>query len=238
MLLEGETGSGRAARAHGPRAIIAHARPHASRELRRDPGGDSSTRTLRSRAWKLHRCHEHAPRLDSERADGGTLFLDEVGELSLAAQVRLLRVLQDGTLERVGGGKSIRVDVRVITATQQPPRNVRAKAPSVRISSTAIGVFTVRIPPLRDRRDDIPALASHFAQARRCAPHGRPAGAEVRQTRSPSRTTLGRATFASSWRSSSVPPSLVSSRKPRSPSSALAMPCALARTPEAGDPRQ
>ncbi len=99
-----------------------------------------------------------------ERADGGTLFLDEIGELPLAAQVRLLRVLQDGTFERVGGHHPVHVDVRIITATH------RDLAGMVRLGQFRedlwyrIAVFPILVPPLRDRREDIPALAAHFAQ--------------------------------------------------------------------------
>lgn len=99
-----------------------------------------------------------------ERANGGTLFLDEVAELPLAAQVRLLRVLQDGTLERVGGSKPIDVSVRIVTATH---RDLRAMCTAGTFREDLwyrISVFAVRIPPLRDRRQDIPALATHFAQ--------------------------------------------------------------------------
>ncbi|MBC7856676.1 MAG: sigma 54-interacting transcriptional regulator [Pirellulaceae bacterium] len=98
-----------------------------------------------------------------ERADGGTLFLDEIGELPLPAQVRLLRVLQDGFIERVGGQQPIHVDVRMIAATH------RDLAAMVRDRSFRedlwyrISVFPIMLPPLRDRLDDIPALARHFA---------------------------------------------------------------------------
>ncbi|MCK4871120.1 MAG: sigma 54-interacting transcriptional regulator [Phycisphaerales bacterium] len=98
-----------------------------------------------------------------ERADGGTLFLDEVGELPLAAQVRLLRVLQDGTFERVGGQRELSVDVRVVAATN---RDLRAMAADGRFREDLwyrIAVFPVKIPPLRERVDDIPPLAAHFA---------------------------------------------------------------------------
>lgn len=98
-----------------------------------------------------------------ERADGGTLFLDEVGELPLAAQVRLLRVLQESVIERVGGQRTIQVDVRVIAATH---RNLEEMVQSATFREDLwyrISVFPIPIPPLRSRREDIPALAAHFA---------------------------------------------------------------------------
>ncbi len=98
-----------------------------------------------------------------ERSDGGTLFLDEIGELPLAAQVRLLRILQDGSLERVGSQHSRTVDVRIVAATHQ---DLRAMARDGRFREDLwyrIGVFPILLPPLRDRREDIPALATHFA---------------------------------------------------------------------------
>ena len=98
-----------------------------------------------------------------ERANGGTLFLDEVAELPLAAQVRLLRVLQDGTLQRVGGAKHLSVDVRVITATHRDLRAMTAAGSFREDLWYRISVFSVRIPPLRDRLQDVAALATHFA---------------------------------------------------------------------------
>jgi hydrogenase-4 transcriptional activator len=99
-----------------------------------------------------------------ERADGGSLFLDEVGELPHAAQVRLLRVLQDGTFERVGGQRSLKVDVRVVAATHP---DLEARVADARFRQDLwyrIAVFPIELPPLRDRPEDIPALANHFAQ--------------------------------------------------------------------------
>ncbi len=98
-----------------------------------------------------------------ERADGGTLFLDEVGELPLAAQVRLLRVLQDGTLERVGGQRAVPVDVRIVAATHRDLGEMVAEAQFRQDLWYRVSVFPIWLPPLRDRREDIASLAEHFA---------------------------------------------------------------------------
>jgi hydrogenase-4 transcriptional activator len=98
-----------------------------------------------------------------ERADGGTLLLDEVGELPLAAQVRLLRILQEGTLERVGGQKTLRVHVRIVAATH---RDLHQMVEDGRFREDLwyrLGVFPLRLPSLRERREDIPLLATQFA---------------------------------------------------------------------------
>ena len=98
-----------------------------------------------------------------ERANGGTLLLDEIGELPLAAQIRLLRVLQEGTFERVGGDKSIQVNVRVVAATHRDlPTMVREGTFREDLWYRLSG-FPILLPPLRDRRDDIPELAHHFS---------------------------------------------------------------------------
>lgn len=98
-----------------------------------------------------------------ERADGGTLFLDEVAELPLAAQVRLLRVLQDGTFERVGGQRQLNVDVRIVAATHRDLQDMVANNRFREDLWYRIAVFPIRLPPLRERVDDIPTLATHFA---------------------------------------------------------------------------
>lgn len=104
-----------------------------------------------------------------ERADGGTLFLDEIGELPPAAQVRLLRVLQDGVFERVGGEASVKVDVRVVAATHRDLAAMVQEGDFREDLWYRIAVFPVVLPPLRERREDIPALAEHFAH--RAATH-------------------------------------------------------------------
>jgi transcriptional regulator with GAF, ATPase, and Fis domain len=99
-----------------------------------------------------------------ERADQGTLFLDEIGELPLDAQVRFLRVLQDGFVERVGGTKSLRVDVRVVAATHRDLASMVQEGGFREDLWYRIAVFPILLPPLRERTEDIPALAKHFAQ--------------------------------------------------------------------------
>jgi transcriptional regulator with GAF, ATPase, and Fis domain len=98
-----------------------------------------------------------------ERADMGTLFLDEIGELPLDAQVRFLRVLQDGFIERVGGTKPIRVNVRVVAATHRDLASMVREGTFREDLWYRIAVFPILLPPLRDRIEDIPALARHFA---------------------------------------------------------------------------
>jgi transcriptional regulator with GAF, ATPase, and Fis domain len=99
-----------------------------------------------------------------ERADMGTLFLDEIGELPLDAQVRFLRVLQDGFVERVGGSKPIRVNVRVVAATHRDLATMVREGAFREDLWYRIAVFPIMLPPLRDRVEDIPSLASHFAE--------------------------------------------------------------------------
>ena len=99
-----------------------------------------------------------------ERADGGTIFLDEIGELPLHAQVRMLRVIQEHRIERVGGSESVSVDIRVIAATHRDlPGMVRDKQFREDLLFR-LNVFPITVPPLRERNEDIPALVRHFIE--------------------------------------------------------------------------
>jgi two-component system nitrogen regulation response regulator NtrX len=98
-----------------------------------------------------------------EQANGGTLFLDEIGDMSPSAQAKVLRVLEDGVVNRIGSSKTISVDVRVIAATN---KNLEAEISEGRFREDLyyrLNVVPIAVPPLRDRREDIPLLVHHFA---------------------------------------------------------------------------
>jgi two-component system response regulator PilR (NtrC family) len=97
-----------------------------------------------------------------EVANGGTIFLDEVGETSPAIQVKLLRVLQDKEFKRVGGTKEIKVDVRIITATNRDLSKAVSEGKFREDLYYRLNVIPITLPPLRERADDIPLLADHF----------------------------------------------------------------------------
>lgn len=109
-----------------------------------------------------------------ELANGGTLFLDEIGEMPLELQAKLLRVLQEGEFERVGSSKTMKVDVRVIAATNRDlQESVNAKEFRTDLYYR-LNVFPIYSPPLRDRKEDIPILAHHF-----CRKHGMKLGKKI-----------------------------------------------------------
>jgi two-component system response regulator HydG len=118
-----------------------------------------------------------------ERADGGTLFLDEIGTLSLPGQGKLLRALQEGEVERVGGTRTLKVDVRVVAATNV---DLQTEVRAGRFREDLfyrLNVYPIHLPPLRERRDDVPLLMNHFLR-RESQRHGRqPTGFTARAVR-------------------------------------------------------
>jgi two-component system NtrC family response regulator len=103
---------------------------------------------------------EHRGRF--ELADGGTLFLDEIGDLPRNTQVKLLRVLQEQAFERLGGARTIRIDVRVIAATNRDLEAMVSRGDFRDDLYYRLNVVSVEVPPLRERREDIPGLVGHF----------------------------------------------------------------------------
>jgi two-component system nitrogen regulation response regulator NtrX len=97
-----------------------------------------------------------------EQADGGTLFLDEIGDMSPSAQAKVLRVLQDGVVTRIGGSKPVKVDVRVLAATNKMLEEEIANARFREDLYYRLNVVPLHVPPLRERREDVPLLVRHF----------------------------------------------------------------------------
>ena len=100
-----------------------------------------------------------------EAVDGGTLFLDEIGDVCPATQVKLLRVLQEREIRRVGESRTRKVDVRLLTATNQMLRKLVSAGKVREDFYYRINVFEIHMPALRDRREDIPLLVDHFVKS-------------------------------------------------------------------------
>jgi len=108
-----------------------------------------------------------------ELATGGTLFLDEIGDMSLAAQAKVLRALQENVIQRVGGEKDIKVDCRIVAATNKDLRKEIEEGRFREDLYHRLAVILIHVPSLNERRDDIPVLSEHFLTMV-CAEHGIP----------------------------------------------------------------
>jgi Nif-specific regulatory protein len=164
VLIRGESGTGKELVAHAlhynsPRAgkpfvrVSCAALPESlieSELFGYEPGAFTDARTQKKGRFEL--------------ADKGTLFLDEVGDLSAATQVKLLRVLQEREFERLGGTHPVSVDIRLVAATNRDLEAAMAKGKFREDLFYRLNVFTIFLPPLRDRRPDIPLLADHFVE--------------------------------------------------------------------------
>ena len=163
VLILGETGSGKEVVAR----VIHDDSPRASGPFIRVNCGAISPELIDSELFGHERGSFTGAAGDRrgwfERADGGTLFLDEIGELPPAAQVRLLRVVQEGAFERVGGEKTLHVSVRIVAATHRDLARMVQEHQFREDLWYRIAVFPIVLPPLRERKEDIPALAEHLA---------------------------------------------------------------------------
>ena len=99
-----------------------------------------------------------------EQADGGNLFLDEIGDMSLQAQAKVLRAIEEGKIERVGGSAKIEVDVRVISATNKELQSEIQKGNFREDLFHRLNVIPIHVPPLRERKEDIPLLVEYFSK--------------------------------------------------------------------------
>jgi hydrogenase-4 transcriptional activator len=164
VLILGETGSGKEVIARA----IHNRSPRAGRAFVRVNCGAIAPELIDSELFGHERgsfTGATAPRKGwFERADRGTLLLDEIGELPLPAQVRLLRILQDGTFYRVGGQTQLTADVRIIAATHRDLHEMVRERAFREDLWYRIAVFPITLPALRERPDDIPELAMHFAR--------------------------------------------------------------------------
>jgi transcriptional regulator with GAF, ATPase, and Fis domain len=162
VLLRGESGTGK--------ELVAHAihinSPRSNRPFVRVSCAALAAGVLESELFGHERgaftgaVSRHPGRF--ELADGGTIFLDEIGDLPMEVQVKLLRVLQERSFERVGGSETIHVDVRVISATHKDLEAMIAAGTFREDLYYRLNVFPIELPPLRERMTDLPALCQHF----------------------------------------------------------------------------
>ena len=165
ILIEGETGTGKelVARAIHSRSKRA-GKPFVVFDCGAVPGGLIESALFGHEKGAYTGADRAMPGV-FERADGGTVFLDELGELAMELQPKLLRVLEQGEVRRVGATETTAVDVRVVAATHRDLERMVAEGRFREDLFYRLAVIRLRVPPLRERRDDIPLLAAHFAQA-------------------------------------------------------------------------
>jgi transcriptional regulator with GAF, ATPase, and Fis domain len=164
VLIQGETGSGKELIAN----LIHRESPRAHRKMVRVNCASLPATLIEAELFGREKgaytgaLSKQAGRF--EMADGSTLFLDEIGELALELQAKLLRVLQDGEFERLGSTRTLKVDVRVITATNSDLATLVAEGTFRQDLYYRLNVFPIVVPPLRERRMDIPALVWSFVR--------------------------------------------------------------------------
>ena len=202
VLITGESGTGkelvaRAVYQHGPRAkapfLALNCAAIPEQLLESELFGHEKgafTGADRRRIGKFEQCH------------GGTIFLDEIGDMPLVTQAKILRLLQEQAFERVGGNETIRTDVRLIAATHRDLKAWSAEGKFRTDLYYRVGVFTIHLPPLRERGDDLPLLVQHFLRRFRRELGARSARLPPRRW-SASRVTRGRETSESCRASSS-----------------------------------
>ncbi len=146
--------------------------PVCRHQLRRDTGDAARVGALRAHTRRVYRRRRGPQGHTSNRRGGGTVLLDEIGETSLALQVRLLRTIEEGEVRPLGAGRTIKVDARVISATN---RDLEKEVAAQRFRQDLyyrLSVIVITVPPLRERRADIPLLTAQFLQ-NACARAGR-----------------------------------------------------------------
>ena len=166
VLIEGETGTGKelVARTH-PRPVAAQGQAVRRRRLRRGRRARSSRASCSATRRAPSPARRRRGRAPSSWRHGGTIFLDELGELSLDLQPKLLRVLEQREIRRVGGNRTIKVDVRVVAATKQDLRKEVQKGKFREDLYFRLSVVPIDMPPLRERNEDIPLIVRNFLAA-------------------------------------------------------------------------